>query len=73
MKIRESRYEELVVVENLSVQGLSIREVSRIVGYHFSTVSRIFRKLKTKETLQKSRRNSQPKKLILGVNEWSPE
>ena len=62
-KTIELRDEERVVVKNLSVQGLSTREISRILGCHFSTVSRILKKFKTQGILQKSRKSGRPKKI----------
>ena len=62
-KTRELRDEVRVVVKNLSVQGLSTRKISRILGCHFSTVSRILKKFKTQGILQKSRRSGRPKKI----------
>ena len=61
-KTRELQDAERAIVKNLSVKGLSTREISRIVGCHFSTVSRILKKFKTEGTVQKSRRSGRPKK-----------
>ena len=62
-KTGELRDEERAIVKNLSVKGLSTREISRIIGCHFPTVSRILKKFKTEGTVQKSRRSGRPKKI----------
>ena len=62
-KTRELRDEERAINKNLSLQGLSLREISRIVGCHYSIISRVLKKFEIEGTVQKSRRSGRPKKL----------
>ena len=61
-KTRELRDVERAIIKKLSLQGLSLREISRIVGCHYSTISRVLKKFKIEGTVQKSR-SGRPKKL----------
>ena len=44
-KTRDLRDEERTIFEHLGLRGLSLREISRIVGFHFSNISRVLKKI----------------------------
>ena len=60
-KMRELPNQERAIVKKLSVLSLSTREILRIVGPHFSTVSRTLKVLKTEGAVRKSRKSDLPK------------
>ena len=72
-KTRELPDEERAIIKNLSLQGLSLREISRIVSCHYSTISRVLKKFKMKELCRNQERVADQKCLIIEVSEWLPE